>query len=217
LERQALLWADENLHKDIVLRMYRIRFRKDLSQSLSLEQIRGMEGVRVREAYAQASAETGVEWSGRNYNRDNWSYSDPINRALSAANACLYGICHTAIVSGGYSPGLGFIHTGKALSFVYDIGDLYKVDTTIPLSFRVVSENPKNLESAVRTECRERFRQIDLLGRILPDIDRIFDLDRPLIDAEWDIDADPARPAPYWTPSKDIESFPKTNTDDDEW
>jgi CRISPR-associated protein Cas1 len=209
LEHQARLWADERMHEEIVLRMYRMRFRKRLPPGLSLEQIRGLEGVRVRDAYASASAETGVEWSGRNYDRGNWANTDPINRALSTANSCLYAICHTAIVSGGYSPGLGFIHSGKALSFVYDIGDLYKVETTIPISFTVTAENPSNLESVIRAACREKFRQVDLLARILPDIDRIFDLEKPEVDYEWDIDADPAKPTPYWEP--------KTNTEENEW
>ena len=67
----------------------------------------------MRDAYAQASKQYNVPWHGRNYDRSNWHNSDPINRALSAANALLNGLCHAAIVSGGYSPGLGFIHTGK--------------------------------------------------------------------------------------------------------
>jgi len=202
LELQAKLWADDHLHEEVVLRMYRMRFRKRLPQGLTLEQIRGMEGVRVREAYSTASRETGVKWEGRSYDRGDWARSDPINRALSAANACLYAVCHTAIVSGGYTPGLGFIHTGKALSFVYDIGDLYKVETTIPLAFRVTAQSPPKLESAVRTACREVFHKCNLLGRILPDIDRLFDLEHPLAEdgIDWDIDADPARPTPYWSP-----------------
>lgn len=202
LELQAKLWADDQNHEEVVLRMYRMRFKKRLPQGLSLEQVRGMEGVRVREAYAIASRETGVKWEGRSYDRNNWKAGDPINRALSAANACLYAVCHTAIVSGGYTPGLGFIHTGKALSFVYDIGDLYKVETTIPIAFKVTAENPPKLESAVRTACREEFHNSNLLGRILPDIARLFDLEHSLAEGEidWDIDADLARPTPYWSP-----------------
>src|SRR6185437_10369587 len=104
-----------------------------------LEQIRGREGVRVRETYAQASRETGVKWEGLSYERGNWKKADTVNRALSCANSCLYGITHAAIVSAGYSPALGFIHTGKMLSFVYDIADLYKTSTTIPVAFRAAA------------------------------------------------------------------------------
>jgi len=200
LQRQATLWADEKLHHEVVLRMYRVRFRAHLPPDLTLEQIRGMEGVRVREAYARSSEKYGVPWSGRSYDRSDWMKSDPVNRALSAANACLNAICHTAIVGGGYSPGLGFIHSGKALSFVYDISDLYKADISIPLAFKVVAQNPTKLESEVRHSCRDIFYLSRLLERILPDLDRLFDLEAPIEEADWNIDEDPARPTPYWHP-----------------
>jgi CRISPR-associated protein Cas1 len=125
-----------------------------------------------------------------------------VNRALSAANACLYAICHTAIVSGGYIPGLGFVHTGKALSFVYDIGDLYKTDVTVPLAFRLAAKPDSNLESSVRKECRDAFYKARILERVLPDIDRLFDLDQEVQMPEFDIDIDPARPTSYWEPSQ---------------
>lgn len=200
LELQARLWADNESHMRIVERMYRMRFRRKLPTELTLEQIRGMEGMRVREAYARASRESGVPWLGRSYDRHNWTHSDPINRALSAANACLYSMCHTAIVSGGYSAGLGFVHTGKALSFVYDIGDLYKIEISVPVAFQVTARDPSNLESEVRHECRKVFYQTRLLDRILPDIDRLFDLNQEIERPPFDVDDDPARPTPYWNP-----------------
>src|SRR5438105_15093577 len=105
-----------------------------------------MEGMRVRAAYAQTAKEYGIEWTGRNYDQDEWYQATPTNRALSAANACLYGICHAAIVSAGYSAALGFIHTGRMLSFVYDIADFYKVEVTIPLAFRLAASVTEALE-----------------------------------------------------------------------
>ncbi|MBI2323195.1 MAG: type I-E CRISPR-associated endonuclease Cas1, partial [Chloroflexi bacterium] len=121
LLRQARLWADTASRLQVVERMYRMRFREALGRNLTLRQIRGKEGIRVREAYAQASRASGIPWRGRVFDRGNWRAADPVNRALSTANSCLYGVCHAAIVSAGYSPALGFIHTGKMLSFVYDI------------------------------------------------------------------------------------------------
>jgi len=203
LELQAKLWANDATHMQVVERMYRMRFGRKLPADLTLEQIRGMEGVRVRDAYARASRESGVPWTGRNYDRRNWSASDPINRALSAANACLYSICHTAIVSGGFSAGLGFVHAGKALSFVYDIGDLYKTEISVPVAFRVTAEKPPNLESAVRKACRDEFYKTRLLERILPDIDRLFDLGQEVEMPEFDVDIDPARPTDYWEPKSE--------------
>jgi CRISPR-associated protein Cas1 len=171
LYRQATLWADPATRLEVVYRMYRMRFADPPATNLTLQQLRGLEGVRVREAYAAASRETGVEWKGRSYKRDSWEFADPINRALSCANSCLYGVVHAAIVSAGYSPALGFIHTGRMLSFVYDIADLYKADLTIPVSFRTVAEGPEQLERRVRYRCREIFQSSRLLGRIIPAID----------------------------------------------
>jgi CRISPR-associated protein Cas1 len=150
--------------------MYNFRFNESVPTIVSLEGIRGMEGIRVRRVYAEASTKYGVEWKGRRYDQDDWSKGDPINRALSAANACLYGVCHAAILSAGYSAALGFVHTGKMLSFVYDVGDLYKTALTVPVSFKIAAENPPELERVVRTECRTAFHEFKLMERIIPDI-----------------------------------------------
>jgi CRISPR-associated protein Cas1 len=201
LLRQAELASDPRKRMDVVLHMYRIRFGEQLAPDLSLEQIRGKEGVRVRTAYARASECYSVPWNGRCYDRQDWSAADPVNRALSAANACLNSVCHAAIVSGGYSPGLGFVHTGKQLSFVYDIADLYKVELTVPLAFRLVAESPKDLERRVRLACREAFRERRLLERILPDIDRVLGMAPEVLAAGEAADSDQARPEPWWSPS----------------
>lgn len=172
LLHQAQVWADEKKRMEVVYRMYRMRFPRGVPDHLSLQQLRGMEGVRVREAYANASKLTCVPWTGRSYKQDDWRNADPVNRALSTANACLYGLCHSAIVATGFSPGLGFIHTGKVLSFVYDIADLYKVDVTIPLAFAVAQEGPRDLERRTRLLCRDVFFRRRLITRVVPDIQR---------------------------------------------
>ncbi|HXF64760.1 MAG TPA: type I-E CRISPR-associated endonuclease Cas1e, partial [Caldilineaceae bacterium] len=157
LIRQAELVSDPAKRLAVVRRMYQFRFDEELADELTLAQIRGMEGARVRRAYAEASRQYGVLWFGRSYDRQRWQAGDPINRALSAANACLNSLCHAAIVSAGYSPGLGFIHTGKQLSFVYDVADLYKTRLTVPLAFKLTAESPFRLETRVRQACRDLF------------------------------------------------------------
>jgi len=199
LLRQAELAGDPVKRMAVVLRMYRHRFGYDLDPNLSLEQIRGLEGVRVRTAYAAASRTYGVAWQGRNYDRFNWGNADPVNRALSAANALLNGLCHAAIVSGGYSPALGFIHTGKQLSFVYDIADLYKVETTIPLAFRLVAESTEDLDARVRRACREAFKEARLLERILPDIDMLLGIPPEMMSLGEAADYDAGLPEPLWS------------------
>ena len=171
LMAQATAWADSARHMEVVKRLYRMRFPEELRSDLTLEQLRGMEGVRVREQYARMGRETGVKWGGRTYKRGDWTAADPVNRALSTANACLYGLCHAAIVATGFSAGLGFIHTGKMLSFVYDVADLYKCDVTIPVAFETAREGwNTGVETRVRKLCRQRLWEQKILDRVIPDI-----------------------------------------------
>lgn len=180
--KQAELLMDPASRIRVVKNMYRYRF-SELSEDYSLQQLRGMEGARVKHMYDAASKEYGVPWTGRNYNRGDWADADPINRALSAANALLNGICHAAIISGGYSPALGFIHTGRQLSFVYDIADLYKADVSIPAAFGTIAESENNVESRARRKCRELIKDTHLLEKILPDIDSLLEVETPSEDS----------------------------------
>lgn len=204
LLRQAFLATQEAARLKVVVRMYCMRFDEQPSPDLTLQQLRGKEGIRMRQAYAAASREYGVEWRGRQYDRANWGKADAVNRALSAANSCLYGLCHAAILSAGYSPGLGFIHTGKQLSFVYDVADLYKARVTIPVAFREAGDPEGNLEARVRRRCRDVFRSEKLVERILPDIAKAFDVPADETageDSSQDAYAgDEARPAEWWHP-----------------
>jgi CRISPR-associated protein Cas1 len=182
--------------------MYAMRFEEPLDDGLTLRQIRGKEGIRVREAYAAASRETGVPWHGRSYDRGDWRSADPVNRALSAANSCLYGICHAGILALGLSPALGFIHTGKMLSFVYDIADLYKTDVSVPIAFRQAAEGGDALERRVRQALRNILRDRKLLKKIVEDIRSVLDLKSrggPEVKAI-DFDVDPALPGALWDP-----------------
>lgn len=173
---QVQHWSHPAARMRVVRRMYELRFGEPLDPSLTLQQIRGREGIRVREAYAKASQQWGVPWHGRFYKRGRWEAADPVNRALSAANSCLYAACYAAVVSCGFSPALGFIHTGKMLSFVYDVADLYKTDMVVPVAFQAAASGPDQLESRVRRACREAFTREGLLIRIVTDLGRLFDV-----------------------------------------
>jgi CRISPR-associated protein Cas1 len=176
LLRQAEAWADPERRLAVIGRMYRKRFVEEIPPGSTLETIRAMEGYRVRSCYQTEAARAGVEWKGRNYDQSSWDRGDPLNRALSAANSCLYGICHAAILSAGFSPSIGFIHTGKQLSFVYDIADLYKTELTIPCAFEAVAEKTDDVERRVRMRSRDLFHERRLLRRIIPDISEVLDV-----------------------------------------
>ena len=180
---QAKLCMDEELHLEVAKRMYKLRFPdfKSISK-MSLEQMRGLEGTRMRSIYKIESKKTGVPWHGRKYDPKRIDASDEINKALTIANALLYGICQSAIVTLGLSPGLGFIHTGHALSFVYDIADLYKSMTTIPASFEAVNKKKntaRSIDEIVREVCRKYFFGNKILSHIPTDISYLFGCDLP--------------------------------------
>ncbi len=176
LLRQAEAWVYPERRLAVIARMYRRRFAEEIPTGTTIETIRAMEGYRVRSCYEREAARVGVQWKGRDYDQSSWDRADPLNRALSAANSCLYGICHAAILSAGFSPSIGFIHTGKQLSFVYDIADLYKTDLTIPCAFETVAVGTEEVERRVRMRSRDLFHEQRLLRRILPDISEVLNV-----------------------------------------
>lgn len=168
---QARLALDDGLRLKVVRKMYALRFGEEPPQRRSVEQLRGIEGARVRETYKRIAAKYGVEWKARSYDPSDWDKGDLANRCLSAATACLYGVTEAAVLAAGYAPAIGFIHTGKPLSFVYDVADVYKFDTVVPLAFRIASHRPANPEQQVRIVCRDVFRESKLLEKIIPGIE----------------------------------------------
>lgn len=175
LLRQAELYASPEERERVARRMYLKRFPSPVPTDVTIQQLRGMEGARVRKTYERMAQECGVKWEGRNYDQSSWHTADPLNRALSSANACLYSLCHAAILSAGYSPAIGFIHTGKMLSFVYDVADLYKTEVSFPMAFQVVACSDEHVERRARLACRDMFKQTKLIRRILPDIAEVLD------------------------------------------
>lgn len=186
LIRQAELVSNVRKRVAVARQMYQMRFPDEDVSSLTMQQLRGREGARVRSMYRQASKATGVSWSGREYDPNNFNASDPVNMALSAAHACLYGVTHSIIVALGCSPGLGFIHTGHERSFVYDIADLYKGTITIPIAFEVASEQPEDIGSATRHRVRDAITGGSLLKQCVKDI-RFLLLEEPAIEEEMEL------------------------------
>ena len=170
---QARLALDDSLRLKIVRKMYKFRFGEEPPRRRSIEQLRGIEGSRVKALYKLMANQYGVSWKGRIYDRKEWSKADIPNRCISAATHSLYGICEAAILAAGYSPAVGFIHTGKPRSFVYDIADLFKFETIIPAAFKVAADNPSNPERETRIYCRNSFREHRILKKIIPTIEEI--------------------------------------------
>lgn len=170
---QAKLALDNDLRLKVVRKMFEVRFKEPAPQRRSIDQLRGIEGARVRATYKMLAQQYGIEWYGRRYDVKDWEKGDVINQCISAATSCLYGITEAAILAAGYAPAIGFLHSGKPLSFVYDIADLVKFDTVIPVAFKVAAKNPSSPDREVRLACREVFRTSRLLRTIIPLIEEV--------------------------------------------
>ena len=172
---QAKLALDEELRLKVVRKMYAIRFGEEPPQRRSIEQLRGIEGARVRTMYQLLAKKYGVEWKFRNYDVSDWDAGDTANKCMSSATACLYGLCEAAILAAGYAPAIGFIHTGKPQSFVYDLADVFKFETVVPIAFKIAAKNnSQTAEREVRLACRDSFRETKLLEKLIPSIEEIF-------------------------------------------
>jgi len=184
---QAKLALDDDLRLKVVRKMYEIRFGEPAPAKRSIEQLRGIEGARVRKTYELLAKRYGVKWKGRRYDPKDWSKGDTVNQCISAATSCLYGVTEAAVLAAGYAPAVGFIHSGKPLSFVYDIADIFKFDSVVPEAFKIAAKSPRNPDRQVRIACRDSFRAQKTLKKIIPMIEEVLSaggISRPEIPKE---------------------------------
>lgn len=172
---QASIALNPDARHRVVRKMFEIRFHEQVDPGLSINQLRGLEGVRVKKRYEDLASQYRVRWEGRKYDPTHWGASDLPNKCLSAGTSCLYGVVEAGILAAGYSPAMGILHTGDPLSFVFDIADLFKFDTVVPAAFEVAGQRPVHPERQVRQRCRDLFRQEHILDRIIPTIQEILD------------------------------------------
>ncbi len=177
LVEQAARVSSPQKRLRVARQMYCMRFKNEDVSGLTMQQLRGREGARIRTVYRENSKRTGVSWGRRDYRPDDFEASDSINKTLSAAHAALYGVIHAVIVALGCSPGLGFVHTGHERSFVYDIADLYKAETTIPIAFDVVAEEMEDLTGTTRRRVRDKVFELKIIEHAVHDIHTLLGAD----------------------------------------
>ncbi|MFI7077123.1 type I-E CRISPR-associated endonuclease Cas1e [Micromonospora sp. NPDC049903] len=175
LEKQVHCWADDNQRLQVAVRMYERRFGEPVPEDTTLAQLRGMEGQRMKTLYRLLAQKYRTGKFRRNYDPDAWDTQDPVNLALSAGSACLYGVVHAVILALGCSPALGFVHASTQHAFVYDVADLYKAKITVPLAFSMSTSTEPERE--VRRKLREEFRLLKLMPTIVTDIQHLLDPD----------------------------------------
>lgn len=179
IEKQAELVSNNRKRLAVAKKMYGLRFPEEDLDGLTMQQLRGREGARIRKYYRIYAKKYDIEWIKREYASDDFESGTPVNKALSVANTCLYGLSHSVITGLGLSPGLGFIHAGHELSFVYDIADLYKADSSIPLSFEIAShiQEDEDISRVTRLRMRDYFRESKLIKQIVKDIQYLINED----------------------------------------
>ena len=168
--KHATAWANPKQREAIARRMFRFRFEDGEVDSATIQQLRGMEGRRVKVEYAKLGAEYGVTWKGRDYNAQKWDLADGINKALSAANASLYALTAAVCHSMGFIPQLGFVHDAGTLPFIYDMADLYKHETSWPAAFQAISQDPRDDGTLARKLLKQRVEETKLLQRMPRDL-----------------------------------------------
>lgn len=187
LESQAAIVSNRLRRLEVARQMYGMRFPDEDLGGSTMQQLRGREGARVKRSYQSAAAAHGVEWTRRSYDALDFSLGDPINQALSAATACLYGVVHAVVVSLGCAPGLGIVHTGHDRSFVYDIADLYKADTAIPVAFRIAASQSMDVGGDTRRAMRDVIYEQRLLRRCVQDVQALLSEGDSSLVEDWDV------------------------------
>lgn len=201
LVRQAELVSNQRSRLEVARKMYALRFADEDVSRLTMQQLRGKEGSRVRRAYREQAQKYDIAWDRREYNPDDFHGGTVVNQALSAAHVCLYGLVHSVIVALGMSPGLGFVHTGHDLSFVYDVADLYKSENTVPIAFQVASEfsADDDIGGITRRKVRDSFVNGKLISQVVKDLQYLMNVN---LDEEMHADV-----MSLWDDKEDLQSF----------
>ncbi|ABQ20455.1 TPA: type I-E CRISPR-associated endonuclease Cas1 [Vibrio cholerae] len=174
LKKQMLLAASEESALKVARMMFAKRFPDADLEDKTLKSMMGMEGNRVKALYQQKAEQYGVGWRGRQFTPGKFSLSDLTNQIMTASNAALYGILCSAIHSMGYSPHIGFIHSGSPLPFVYDMADLYKEHLCIDLAFSLTRDMAGHYDKhKVSDAFRKRVISMDLLQQVSSDINEL--------------------------------------------
>ncbi len=170
LLHQAAIRLDDTERLAAARRIFRLMFQEDAPPNRSIDQLRGIEGSKVRALYEKLSADHGIQWLGRDQKS---ALSDPLNRAISGANSALYGVTEAIVLALGYSPAIGFVHSGDPRSFVFDVADTVKFDAIVPFAMKLYADRLLDGESDIRTRSRDLFRESNLLVRIISNIQEI--------------------------------------------
>lgn len=167
---QANCHNDRKTRLAIARRVFYLMFGDEAPVRFGIDQLRGLEGSRVKQWYQEQAGNHGIEWAGRSR-----SLMTPIDRSLAGCNAALYGLTEAVIIALGYSPSIGFVHSGDPRSFVFDLADTVKFKTVAPLAFDLAAEHGEQLtEGLVRRACRDMFYGQKIADRLIDHLEHLF-------------------------------------------
>lgn len=170
LVQQASVFVNPSLRLAAARTIFFLMFGEEAPQQRSIEQLRGIEGSKVKLLYRKFAEKSGVVWDGKRND-----LSCPVNAALAGVNSALYGVTEAAILALGYSPAIGFVHAGDPRSFVFDIADTVKFSTVAPLAFELAKDGIGNMEHRSRVACRDMFVRENLVGKIVQNIQQVLE------------------------------------------
>jgi len=179
-QAQATAWADETCRHSVAFKMFEMRFPgTNIPPDTTLDQLRGMEGQRVKATYATLRRIHHLPDWRRVHDREN---ADPVNAAMNVANSMLYDVASAVIGALGMSPALGFIHSGNIRAFSLDLADMYKMETAAVSAFAcALSPNPtKDVRRSMRSylsDFRVHAGMVKILHELFP-VDKAADVDR---------------------------------------
>ncbi|MFM9939446.1 MAG: type I-E CRISPR-associated endonuclease Cas1e [Hyphomicrobiaceae bacterium] len=197
--RQARVWSDnEGARLDVARRMYAWRLGEILPHS-DIASLRGIEGSRVKEMYKLQAQRFGIKWQGRRYDRSDPGAADLPNQALNHTASAIEAAAAIAVAATSTIPQLGFIHEDPGQSFVLDIADLYRDDTTVPAAFSAVVEVTKDptlsIERVARKHAGRALRKGSVIERMIDRIKLLFGDPEP--------HHSPAKSPPFSAPGSD--------------
>lgn len=180
LHKQVEAWADRRRRLMVARQMYALRFPGDDTSPWTLRELRAAEGRRVRDRYREVCEAAGIVWKRR---ETDWDRSDDLNRAITTAYQALYGAALGAILALGLHPGLGFIHTGKLQSLVYDVADLHKTGMGLETAILAYLGSDSDVERATRAAMNRSFRKHSVLPSMVAALHHLFDAGDVTVDA----------------------------------
>lgn len=196
IERQAEVVSNKKKRLACAKKMYGLRFEGiDTSSKNTMRSLMGMEGARMKRLYSMEADRVGIKWLSRlptfesieQFAKD-YDHAT-VNRSLTIGNNVLYAVIMGILNAIGMSPALGIIHCGRADSFVYDVADLIKASTSIPVAFDVTIEHHadvNDVDRRTRFLIREKIREQKILNRIITFLKQLFmeDCDNEKVNAD---------------------------------